>query len=446
LLKTENRKPRRSMRFLVCVATLLVTVLTFCGSSRAGLYYSGEKYAELPSGWRGFLLDHRRLRAIAQRPVPGSPAGPLRTRYQTEAERLTKLAGSRKLTAEEAADLGALLVRLGDSASAVSVLRTALVEHPRHFHLLANLGTAWQMEGNRNQAAACLEQALRVAPKQALSVEQLHLKLIHLRSAPARGLDDLFGVRYVGPSGRFEPGQLAPTQRSRLPADAVAGVQQLALWLPSDGRLLWQLGELAGAGGDVATAFAILDICVAELGLRDTELVAHRQAYRAAKAEREKLGSPSAKMQHEGHAALFKPRSTRPLTRARDRTTLPAINSRGINDLPWSVVVETTLDRHFRPDFPAYLKELEGKTVQLQGYMQPLGGGPELNSFLLLEFPVGCWYCEQPEMTALVLVELPEGETYPMSRDPVKVRGRLTLNYRDPESFLYTLRDVQVVR
>ena len=32
--------------------------------ARAGLYYSGEEIAPLPSQWRGFLLDQRILRSL----------------------------------------------------------------------------------------------------------------------------------------------------------------------------------------------------------------------------------------------------------------------------------------------------------------------------------------------------------------------------------------------
>jgi hypothetical protein len=413
----------------------------------AGLYYSGEQYAELPAQWRGFLLDQRQLRNIAARPSGTTPSGHVRKRYQTEAERLTKLAQQRRLTADEAADLGALRLRLGDTAAALSVLRSAQHDNPHHFHLLANLGTAWQMEKNLPQAIACLEQAVRLAPAKLRLAEQLHLKLVCLRTraeAKDDALDDLFGIRYLGPSGRFEPGRLALTQRDRLPADAIAQVQQLALWLPADGRLLWQLGELAGANGDVATAAAILDGCVTEFGLRAAQLREHRRAYRALASERAKQGNVDAKAAHEGHPGLFKPRSTRPLARKLDQTPLPPINPQGVNVLPWSVLTETTLDRLYRPTFPRYLKDLDGKKVSLQGYVQPLGDDPELTTFLLIEYPVGCWYCEQPEMTAIVQVELPEGKSLHYTRDPIRVRGRLVLNARDPENFLYTLRLAEI--
>ena len=74
---------------------------------------------------------------------------------------------------------------------------------------------------------------------------------------------------------------MAEAERKKLPENAVAVVEQLALWLPADGRLLWQLGELANAHGDVATAAAILEGCVTEFALGAPELRKRRQVYRA---------------------------------------------------------------------------------------------------------------------------------------------------------------------
>lgn len=436
------------MRRILLSIALVFALPEIAAPLYAGLYYSGESYAELPSQWRGFLLDQRSLRTIAVPPNTTGSANPIRKRYQAEQDRLTKLAQKRRLTAEEAADLGALFLRLGEPARAVEVLRAAQHDHPKNFHLLANLGTAWQMQGDLAQAAACLEQAAALAPAKHQKAEQLHLKLVRGRARQPRDaalLDDLFGNRYVGPSGKFEAGRLAESERKCLPSDAIALVQQLALWLPADGRLLWQLAELAGANGDVKTAAAMLDGCVTEFGMRSALLREHRRTFRAAADERARSGA-DAKTRHEGHAGLFKPRSPRPLARKLDQTPLPPIDPKGVNALPWSVVTETTLDRQYHPTFARYLKDLDGKRVTLNGYLHPLGDGAELNAFLLVEYPIGCWYCEQPEPTGIILIELPEGKTHPYTRSQVHVRGKLTLNATDPENFLYTIRDTEVTQ
>ena len=83
----------------------------------------------------------------------------------------------------------------------------------------------------------------------------------------------------------------------------------------------------------------------------------------------------------------------------------------GVNVLPWTVVTETVVGRKYHPSFPKYLKKLDGMQVQLTGYMQALGEDQEGGEFMLIEYPVRCWYCEMPDVTAIVLVDLPEGKT-----------------------------------
>jgi hypothetical protein len=431
-------------------AAAVVLLLATASWARAGLYYSGETFAELPSQWRGFLLDQRALRTVALKPGRGAPDNPLRDRYGREADRLDRAGRQRKLTADELADLGALYVRLGESGRAVEVLRAAQREHPQHFRIVANLGTAWQLQGDLDQAAACLQQAVQLAPGKLEKAEQYHLKLVQLRQRERRGgddLDDLFGVRFVGESGRFEPGKLAAAERKKLPAEAAAVAQQLALWLPADARLLWQLAELANAHGDVRTAAAIMDGCVVEFGLRQPELRRQRQSARATADELARTipaaGDP-AKTTHEGHAGILKARSQRPLLAGTDQAELPPVRDDGVNALPWSVLAQTAVDRQYRPTFAKYLRQLDGKQVTLSGYMQPLGEDLEVSAFMLIEYPVGCWYCEMPEIASIVLVELPAGKSKTYTRGRVKVEGKLTLNATDPENFLYTIGKAKV--
>jgi len=250
----------------------------------------------------------------------------------------------------------------------------------------------------------------------------------------------------VDGEGKYRPGQLSTAESKKLPADAVAIVQQLALWLPADGRLLWQLGELANAHGDVKTAAAIMDGCVTEFAMNSPELRQHRQLTRAAADEqaKNKISVDTAKTAHEGHAGSVRMRSSRPLVTKLDANALPAIREDAVNALPWSVLAETGLDRKFEPTFANYLRELDGKQISLNGYMQPLGQELEMGAFLLIEYPVGCWYCEMPEITGIVLVELPDNKTATYTRGPMEITGRLKLNSSDPENFLYTVNKAKV--
>lgn len=431
------------MHALRCLVAVLA-VVSLAPGVRAGLYFSGESFAELPSQWRGFLVDQRALRMVA---VPNAPGNPLRKEYVDAAGKLEKLRKERGLTADEIADLGAVYIRLGEVGKAIDLLRPAQREHAQHFRIHANLGTAWQLQGDLAQAVLCLEQSAQLAPGKYQKSEEAHLKLARLRHRQAKevhDLDDLFGVRFVDDQGGYQPGKLAAEQVKKLPTNAVALVQQLGLWLPADGRLLWLLAELANAHGDVKLAAAIFDGCVTEFSMNDAELRRHRQQTRNAADAVEAKPPVEPKEEHKGHAGPFKPRSRRPLLGRLDLADLPPINADGITALPWAVLAETQVEGDFNPAFPKYLKELDGKQVSLGGFMQPLREDSDLAAFMLVEYPVGCWYCEVPEVTGIILVELGAGKTANFTRGLIKVTGTLTLNSTDPERFLFTLGKAKV--
>lgn len=73
--------------------------------------------------------------------------------------------------------------------------------------------------------------------------------------------------------------------------------------------------------------------------------------------------------------------------------------------------------------------------MALSGYIQPTGDGLEQTAVLLIEFPVGCWFCEVPEPTGILLIEPPAGQTVKLTRDLVRVEGRLKLNSSDRKIF-----------
>jgi hypothetical protein len=64
---------------------------------------------------------------------------------------------------------------------------------------------------------------------------------------------------------------------------------------------------------------------------------------------------------------------------------------------------------------------------------------------MLIEYPVGCWFCEMPDVTGIVYAELPADKTVEYTRNAVRVTGKLTLNAADPENFLYSVTDAKVV-
>ena len=114
------------------------------------------------------------------------------------------------------------------------------------------------------------------------------LKLLKLRLAEARGPklppedeqpDRIFDVNFVNEAGAYEPGVLAGAEKAKLPADALATVQQLVLWFPTDIRLYWLLAEVYAAKGEFKAAQDIMNECVNSNKYSNRKvLMQHREA------------------------------------------------------------------------------------------------------------------------------------------------------------------------
>src|SRR5262249_29260269 len=160
-----------------------------------------------------------------------------------------------------------------------------------------------------------------------------HLKLVQLRLKEpknSQNLDQLFGVAFTGEGGKYIPGKMADAEKKKLPAKAVAVLQQLCLWLPADGRLLWQLAEMANADGDIKVAVGMMDGCVVEFGMKQKDLRDHRDILREAV---EKLAKAGMNEDHQGHVGIPAV-SKHPLLNKLNQSLLPPINLTGINKLP----------------------------------------------------------------------------------------------------------------
>jgi hypothetical protein len=197
--------------------------------------------------------------------------------------------------------------------------------------------------------------------------------------------------------------------------------------------------------GDPKTASAIMEGCCTQFGMQAKELNRKRQLTKEAAEDLMKKLAAAPPEAHAQFASTFKARSKRPLLSKFDTALLPPINPTGVNAIPWELLAETAIDKKFHPTFAKYLKELDGKQVSLTGYMQPLSEEQDLAVFMFIEYPVGCWYCEMPEITQIVFVEMPKNKTATYRRSIMRLTGRLTLNATDPEDFLYTIHDAKIV-
>ena len=234
---------------------------------------------------------------------------PARANNPDRAAVLARIAEARKreLAPAAAAGLAADLLRVGRADEALNLLAPRARDRTPDFRVLANLAHVYAARGEWDDAVAMHANALDLAdfpadlagatPAQAGWLRKLergpyrdwlraHRAAAAARTPPAaEDVFPLFGARFVGDSGAYEPGKLAAAERAKLPPDAVAVVQQLLLWSPADTPLFWLLAEVLAADGRVREAAVLFDQG-AEVRQYSNRAVfmAHRAAVRAAVA------------------------------------------------------------------------------------------------------------------------------------------------------------------
>lgn len=214
---------------------------------------------------------------------------------------------ARLQTKQSPADRAADLIRLGQLDDALNLLEPRTRDRAPDFRVLANLAHAFALRGDWADAilkhhAAWLDSEFPAelpgtSPAQRKWLMRVEkdfypkwLKAHRDQAAGKTPLDaedvfPLFDVRFVNDAGQYEPGKLAAAEKAKLPPDAIAIVQQLLLWAPTDTPLVWLLAELYAADGRVREADVLFDDLVRNRQFSNRKLLmAHRDAVRRAVA------------------------------------------------------------------------------------------------------------------------------------------------------------------
>ncbi|VTS02692.1 tetratricopeptide repeat protein [Tuwongella immobilis] len=409
------------MRWIIGILGLLIGTPVW-----AGIYCGIEPIAPLPTQMRGFLLDHRLLRALTLPPQSGLPESLLKQTYRQTLRQLLDLGATRPLTATELADVTALQLRLGEASAVVARLAPLSRQFADDHRIQSHLALAWFLQGDLARAIPLQQLAWELSPQEFREAERALLRLMQSRARNPKsdGLDPIL--------------TLPATPSDADLTAAVATLQRVALWLPADGRVLWQLGERVFQLGDLRTAVAILDGCVGEFALGNPELRRNRTKWRE---ELDRIeADPMGHLQARTRLAA---KSNRPLLRRFDPAILPKIQPTGITPLPWPILGETSMGNRFPPRYPDYVTRLNGRRVQLTGFIQPVGDDPNGGTVILLEFPIGCWFCETPDFTGMIAVKLPPDRKI-TPRQAVQIEGKFRLNFENPEDYLFELDEVRI--
>jgi hypothetical protein len=92
------------------------------------------------------------------------------------------------------------------------------------------------------------------------------------------------------------------------------------------------------------------------------------------------------------------------------------------------------------------VRTLEGKEVELEGYIIPLTGKLAQNHFMISKFNEKmCFFCGKAGPETAAQVFLADNKTQAYSDEKIKVVGVLRINESDPSGLLYTLEKAKIL-
>lgn len=106
-----------------------------------------------------------------------------------------------------------------------------------------------------------------------------------------------------------------------------------------------------------------------------------------------------------------------------------------VNDGEWSV------------EFGDNVRQLEGKSVKIIGFMMPLESSLEQKHFILSMLPLdGCQFCAPGTQAEFLEVKVKEGKGIKYTYDPIEVAGTFELIPDAPMGVYFLIKDAKEVK
>ena len=116
---------------------------------------------------------------------------------------------------------------------------------------------------------------------------------------------------------------------------------------------------------------------------------------------------------------------------------VPAIEA-GYDRLTFEVLKSWTYVEG-KTTFPSFIKALDGKPVEMIGYMMPLTEIDHIKEFLLVPSLWGCCYGQPPAINHIVAVKLTAGQTRKFYSGPIRIDGRFHVGETKQDGYLVSL-------
>jgi len=90
---------------------------------------------------------------------------------------------------------------------------------------------------------------------------------------------------------------------------------------------------------------------------------------------------------------------------------------------------------------PEEIKEMNGKFVEVDGYIIPLTAQVGQNNFMFSKFPKNmCFFCGAAGPESAMEVFMSAKNSLPFTSERITLKGRLSINQDDPMGLIYSLK------
>lgn len=105
---------------------------------------------------------------------------------------------------------------------------------------------------------------------------------------------------------------------------------------------------------------------------------------------------------------------------------------------------EYRFSRRASNPIPEKLKALQGKEVNIAGYMIPMSEALDVTEFMLVQIPFfGCCYSVPPEPNETVMVKMQKGKSTPYVYAPIRVTGTFKIQETKIDGFVVSVYEIE---
>lgn len=116
----------------------------------------------------------------------------------------------------------------------------------------------------------------------------------------------------------------------------------------------------------------------------------------------------------------------------------------GLGLLSWGLVRQTRGSLRGGGTYAEELRLIDGQPVNLIGFMVPQEQFRDVTEFLLLPIPIECYFCQSPPPRDVMLIQLAQGETANIYKEPILINGILNIHEGPNAKFFYSIQEAEL--